>query len=326
MRDIIIKKVSGIIQKHQLIRKCQKVFVSFSGGADSTALFYILNSLKHSMDCSLYLLHINHNIRPESDYEERWAIQFSMDNGVPLILRRLYPGGRDLSRSLEEWAHHERYRIYREIMENFNDSVIATAHHAGDNLETVLLSLFKGNIGNPLLGIKIRSGSIIRPLLHIKKGEILNFAEKFRLSFLNDPSNQDISHDRNFLRHRIIPGIEDRFPGIYAIISNLASRTAVQKDYFESVVRDYLLKHSYSENNAFQINITEYMNLHKAIQYEIIRSFLLQIYQDNKAVSHSLISEIVCHIEKRKGKVRMPGKLTLYISEDSITVEKISES
>lgn len=314
MRDPLIKKVAGTMNKYCLVKKNQKIFLSFSGGMDSTVLFHVLDSQKNSGGFSICLLHINHNIRKESSREERWAAEFSAAMGAPLVIRRLKPDNRSSSCSLEEWAHHERYRLYESMLKQYPGSLIATAHHSGDNLETLLLSLFKGNIGHPFCGMSMKTGSIIRPLLHVSKEEICDFAKKFGLSYITDPSNDDLSFERNFLRHAIIPGIEERFGGIHSRISQITSRYALQKDYLDSMICSFIDKHCTKSPGKILMDLDSYKKLHTALKYEAIRRILFMIYRSNKIVSYRLVSEIFNYIDKKKGNVSMPGDAKCLVS------------
>lgn len=323
MRHSIIKKTLSIIKEYDLIKADQTIILAFSGGPDSVALFHILNKIKNAINIKLNILHINHQIRNISIEEERWVSEFGALNGTNTIIKRL-ESRKTNDFSIEEWAHKKRYKVFNDMCRIYPDSLIATAHHSRDNLETILLSLFKGNMGNPLEGIKIKTANIIRPLLYINKEEIMDFISHFNFNYLVDHTNMDISYDRNYIRHKIIPHIDNRFSGIYNKIEQWTKRYSLQKIFIEKRVQHFLNESLSFTKNIFDLDLADFYHLDDALQYEIIRALLFIIYRDYKIISHNLMDEIIIFIKKRKGKVRLPRNYIIWIEKNTLRIKNPS--
>lgn len=323
MRHRIIKQVLYSIKKYRLltINKKQDIFLAFSGGIDSSVLFYILDRIKRTFLFNLNLLHINHRLRAISDEEERWVTNFALNNGVNLIIFRLKgPYSRPHDESIEQWAHNERHKVFENICRRYSNAIIATAHHSRDNLETMLLSLFKGNTGSPAEGMRVIDSRVIRPMLFIKKSDIEAFAKEFDIGHLHDPTNEETAYERNYIRLKIIPVIEDRFPGVYGKIEQFTNRTRLQKSFIDSLTEDFIRNNLNFEGQAYKLNLSEFYKLHEALKFEIIRKFLLISLKKGKSVSYNLISQTKVFIENRKGTVGLPGDRRLILADEYLIV------
>jgi tRNA(Ile)-lysidine synthase len=197
--------------------KEESVLIGLSGGADSVALTDMLVRLSETMNLSLTCCHINHHLRGAESEEDclfceelcdRWEIPFvQADIDIEAIARRQKMG-------LEEAGRIIRYNIFAQITAEDNIDRIALAHHADDQVETMLFRLFRGTGPAGLSGIPRQRGKIIRPLLSHTKEEIVKYLRKRRLSFREDSSNSDVRFSRNAIRQEILPAIEKHFPAV----------------------------------------------------------------------------------------------------------------
>src|SRR5690606_8289081 len=117
--------------------------------------------------------------------------------------------------SLETRARHARYEVFTSVLGD--GDVLFQAHHQDDQLETLLYRLRRGSAPRGLAGIPARRalgrGELRRPLLDFARGELLDYARRAGLRWIEDESNADERFDRNFLRHRVLPLLEERWPG-----------------------------------------------------------------------------------------------------------------
>ena len=188
-----------------------KVAVALSGGVDSTLLLHAVAKLIRV--ARLRALHIDHGLQPDS---QRWSAQCRTQAeslGAAFVARRVEID-RASAQSLEESARRARYAALAEMLEP--GEVLLTAHHADDQLETLLYRLFRGTGIRGLQGIAERdvfgSGYIARPLLCLTRVEIRSFATDWGLAWSEDPSNIDTRFDRNYLRHHVVPLVLARWP------------------------------------------------------------------------------------------------------------------
>ncbi len=211
------------------LSKNGRIFVAYSGGGDSTTLLHYLylSGLKN-----IYAIHVNHNISANSKTWERLCLNFCKDLDIPIFIERI---NLQSSSNLEEEARNKRYEIFESYLTNEND-ILVMGHHKNDQVETVLLRLFRGSGVTGVSGIpkirKLGKGFLYRPLLSVSRQEIDNYVKDNNLNYVSDESNLDDDFDRNFIRNQIIPVLEERFP---ALCQNIFKSSELFKQANEAI-------------------------------------------------------------------------------------------
>jgi len=201
-----------------------RVAVALSGGIDSMVL---LDALVHvSLDHSLQLsaIHVHHGLSPNADQWARFCAEQCASRAVPLTVHRLHLT-RKSGQSLEALARAERYERFMSC----DVDVIALAHHADDQAETVLLQLLRGSGPRGLSAMPaIRRGmpALLRPLLSLPRATLAACAKARGLGWVEDESNADTRHRRNLLRHQIAPRLAAAFEGYPSTLARAASHQA----------------------------------------------------------------------------------------------------
>lgn len=194
----------------------QVCFVGFSGGMDSTVLLHALQQLQleaeHAFD--LRPLHLDHALDPQS---EQWRMQcqrFCEGLGLTLISERLPAGALRADQSgLEAAARTARYQFFERHIGDATDALLL-AHHSDDQAETVLLRLLQGRGVLPMPAQRrLQTGQLYRPLLPLARATLAQYAQQQGLNWSEDPSNQSLAPDRNYLRHAVWPTLVRRWPG-----------------------------------------------------------------------------------------------------------------
>ena len=189
------------------------ILVGFSGGADSSALLRMLYEYSRESGAQIYAAHINHGIRgEEADRDEQFCRETCDTLGIKLfVLRADLPAiSRERCESLETAARNVRYEYFDSIMTEHGIELLATAHNANDNLETMLFNLCRGTSLSGMCGIpetRPCGGTVIRPILRMSKDRILEFCRENSLSFVTDSTNTDTDYTRNMIRAEIIPAL-----------------------------------------------------------------------------------------------------------------------
>ena len=188
------------------------ILVGFSGGADSSALLHMLWEYGKQSGAKIYAAHINHGIRgSEADRDEFFCRQACEKLGVEFFsLRADVPAiARDTKESVETAARNLRYSFFDSIMNEHNIKILATAHNANDNLETLLFNLARGSSLSGMCGIPpvrpCSAGIVVRPILEMTKDEIFEYCETNKIDFVTDSTNTDTDYTRNKIRSEIIP-------------------------------------------------------------------------------------------------------------------------
>lgn len=190
-----------------LFKDVGHITVALSGGADSMALLHGLCALADEYGFTVSAAHYNHGIRgAEALRDEKSAEEYCKRLGVPFLSGRgdVPSAAKESGESLELAARRMRY----EFLESIPEGVIATAHHAGDNFETVLFNLIRGTGLAGLCGIPPKRGRFIRPLLLCSREEIEEYCLQNGIPFVTDSTNLSDEYDRNRIRHRVIPELE----------------------------------------------------------------------------------------------------------------------
>ncbi|GAB4353614.1 MAG: tRNA lysidine(34) synthetase TilS [Methylohalobius sp. ZOD2] len=197
-------------------------WIGYSGGADSHVLLDLCARLG-SQGARFGAVHVNHNLHPDAG---RWAEHCeSVCGRLRLPCRVLSVEARPgAGESPEEAARNVRYRAWEEWLEA--GAALLLAQHQDDQAETVLLQLLRGAGPGGLAGMppaaELGAGRLLRPLLHVPRRTLLDYAQSGRLDWIEDPANRDLAFDRNYLRHRIFPLIRARWPACARTIARSA--------------------------------------------------------------------------------------------------------
>ena len=193
--------------------QAERIIVGYSAGMDSSVLLHRLAS-EPTWRSKIVAVHINHGVHAQSDDWAAHAQAGAKKLGCAYYHHRLDP--LESRANLESVLRTQR----RQFLQSFanEQDVIALAHHAQDQLETVIYRLQRGAGLKGLGAMKAKSdfGSsiMLRPLLHQPKAVLTKYARKHKIDYIEDPSNRDMSFDRNYIRHTIIPPLRTRFTGI----------------------------------------------------------------------------------------------------------------
>ena len=233
------------------------VLVAFSGGADSTLLLHLLHERAQMHNAPLFAVHVHHGIRgKEADRDLEFCRQACKELHVPLFAIKVnVPAlAKKSGQSLEEAARHARYRHFARLMQQHHIPLLATAHHANDNLETVLFRICRGTGTQGLRGIPAfaplpgtSEGSslcLFRPLLQLTKQEILDECGARGLDFVTDATNACDDYARNRIRNRVIPELEQLFAHPQHAAQRLCRAAAEDCDALDAVADQLYVAHA----------------------------------------------------------------------------------
>lgn len=204
---MLIEKVTQTIEKYRMLSGGERVLTALSGGADSVCLLLVLKELEKKYALTLSAIHINHCIRDgDADMDEQFCRELCKRLGIELtVIKEDVPAISAREKlSVEEAARNIRYAAFAQ---HSKKGLVATAHTASDNAETVLLNLVRGTGLRGLCGIPPVRDNIIRPLIEVTRQEVEKFLEMKNQDFVNDITNNDVNYTRNRIRHKIIPEI-----------------------------------------------------------------------------------------------------------------------
>lgn len=223
------------------------ILVAFSGGADSSALLHMLVNQSKKTGATIYAAHVNHSIRgEEADRDEAFCRSTAKQLGVPIfVLHADVP--REASKtgeSIETAARRIRYEYFDRLMREHQLPLLATAHNANDNLETMLFHLVRGSGLSGLCGIPLTrtcdGGCIVRPMLALTRQEILSYCEANQISFVNDSTNTDTEYTRNRIRSQVIPALTEIHPSAVENAARLAENLRADAHCLDDMAKNFL--------------------------------------------------------------------------------------
>ncbi|MGD0620945.1 MAG: tRNA lysidine(34) synthetase TilS [Thermacetogeniaceae bacterium] len=209
----MISKIRSFSARHGMFGRGMKIVVGVSGGADSVGLLQVLRQIAPEYDLRLHVVHLNHMLRPEAADDAAFVRQLAHRFGLPVTIgcARVDTIARRLRTGIEEAGRLARYRLLEQVADRIGAQRIAVGHHAGDQVETVLLNLMRGAGPGGLAGIPPRRGRVVRPLLCASKEEIAAYCQGAGLEWRTDASNLSPEFLRNRIRHRLLPLLRKEF-------------------------------------------------------------------------------------------------------------------
>ena len=296
--NMLIDRVAKNLKEKCGIKIQEKMVLGFSGGADSICLLDIL----HKLGVKVVVAYFNHQLRPSVKEEVRFvkkiAEKYKYD--FKLGAEDIYNLANKTNRGIEETARTFRYQFLMKVAQDMKSNSVTVAHHADDQVETILMSLIRGTGLNGLIGMDYisygefsRSIPIIRPLLDVWKDEIVSYCKDNKLTFIIDETNTDEVFTRNSIRASLIPFLEKYNPkikqGLIRMSSILGDDYAFITQYSEKIIENVI---HLQRTNFVEINIQTLKQYPISVQRFIIDGLLRDCFNIGKKKSFNLIENI----------------------------------
>ena len=251
-----------------------KILLAVSGGVDSVVLTHLCAKL----NLHVSLAHCNFNLRGnESDIDEDFVLELAdtLETEVFIESFETEAYARSKKISIQMAARELRYNWFEELRETLQFDYIFTAHHANDNLETVLINFVRGTGLEGLTGIPERNGAIIRPLLPFSRADIEEYARNSHLKWREDSSNASGKYLRNKIRQEIIPVLFELNPQMLDSFENTRKNLHESSDLVEDYISALFPRIANEEEfgYSFRINLLKTIPHLRAVLYELFRSF-----------------------------------------------------
>ncbi len=314
----MLKKVQEFIRTNQLLAENERVLVGVSGGADSVVLLDILVKLNY--DC--IVAHCNFHLRDEeSDRDEIFVEKLAKANN--LTYKKVDFDTIDYAKthkiSIEMAARELRYEWFEKMATETNASSIAVAHHADDDIETVLLNLVRGTGLKGITGMEMRNGKVVRPLLDCYREEIEQYAMQNSLQYVTDSTNTENEHKRNKIRNQIIPLLAELNPSVKVTFSqNIRNFKAAWNIYSEKIEQIKALIVSEKEDHVF-IDIQQ---LKQQTEVQNVLYEILSEYNFNSKV----VEDIFTGLESNSGLMFHSPTHRLLKDREQLIIDEIKEA
>tara|TARA_R110000824_G_scaffold85425_4_gene212306 strand:+ start:9370 stop:10323 length:954 start_codon:yes stop_codon:yes gene_type:complete len=237
----------------------QKLGLAVSGGPDSLALLLLASQ---AFPARIAAATVDHGLRPASGVEAEFVASICRERGIShKILRPVVP----IRGSIQSAARHARYGLLHDWMKENHIDWLATAHHADDQLETMIMRILRGSGIDGMSGIREKRANIIRPLLHFQKSELISYVASQGLEAVDDPSNRDQGFDRVRVRN----ALQDLEGFDTSLATQSASALGAAREALEWVIEQLAMEHL--KTTDFGCTLTK-----SAFPHELQRRLLLR--------------------------------------------------
>ncbi|MBP7518285.1 MAG: tRNA lysidine(34) synthetase TilS [Desulfobulbus sp.] len=303
-----------------------RVLVGVSGGADSMALVHLLAALRQEFRLTLVAAYVDHGLRPEETPAERACVQAAADRlGIGWETTAVDVSGhaRAERMSLEHAARELRYRALADIGRRLGCDRLAVGHTADDQVEEVLLRLLRGAGRKGLAGMGPRSGWVIRPLLGVRKAELLAYLGDREIVFCTDSSNADLRFLRNRIRHHLLPLLEtDYDPGVRSALAKTAANLGADEDLLAALVDEHWRQtiewaEPAAGRPAALLRRAPFCALHPALQRRLVERLLWRV-GDTARYAHILAVTRAAQEGRSGSELHLSRGLRVTIGRDAL--------
>ncbi|WP_029035919.1 tRNA lysidine(34) synthetase TilS [Salinimicrobium xinjiangense] len=292
-----------------------RILVAVSGGVDSVVLAHLCREAK----LDFAIAHCNFNLRgKESDSDEDFVMELAdaLDTDVFIEGFETEAYAAEKKISVQMAARELRYNWFNELCETLQFDYIFTAHHANDNLETVLINFIRGTGLDGLTGIPDLNGCVIRPLLPFTREDIENYANNNKLKWREDSSNQSLKYFRNKVRLEVVPKLLELNPQLLESFgrtrSHLQQSSMLIEDYMSALFPQIAREEDYGY--SFSIKMLKTLPNLKSVLYALFKSFGFTEWDD-----------VHCLIDAQPGKIVYSRTHRLIRDRESLLLTVIPE-
>lgn len=326
-------KVKTFIEEEQLIQQGDHLLIAVSGGVDSMALLHYFVQTQEQWNIQVEAVHVDHMLRGQASAEDRAFVQkYCDDNGVSLHATEI-PVPAIMAQengNTQLICRRERYRYFKEILGKINANKLVTAHHADDQLESVLMALTKNATMNSMQGIRpqrlFEGKSLIRPFLTVTKSEIREYLLRKGLDYREDASNSKDTYVRNRFRHHVVPLLESENPRVAEQITHFTKHLQVDDAFLMSLAQDVFSQTVIRSNeNTYSLEIEAFQLIPLALQRRLILILLNYLYKDSNTIqSFALLTSILklCDTTAGYAEIHLPEDFLAVRRYGKLTIQK----
>ncbi len=306
------------------------LLVAVSGGVDSMALLHAVRTVARQRGWDVQAVHVNHNLRPTSAEDAEWVTQVCASWQIPIQVYSVHLGDIPYHKrkGTEADARALRYEAITTEARRIGASCVLLAHHADDQVETVLWRLMRGTSLTGLSGMRPsvnRAGiAWLRPFLSIPKAQLAAYAKDNGVPHVEDESNASDAYTRNFLRHHVIPDLKHWQPRLPQVVSNLCRVLQDEDDFLEAEAKRAFTQLVKKEERGYSIDCKRLCELHRSLQRRLIK-ILLYCFASGEDWTFNDVEGILTliHGQNPSAELHLSGTLRARREYDHLVVETV---
>jgi tRNA(Ile)-lysidine synthase len=301
----IFEKFIKVIRDYHMLQRGERVLVGVSGGADSVALLHLLLQIRERYDLEIIVAHFNHKLRGEAaDRDEEFVRGLAHRCHVSCLSESVSSAERWTSQSgsLEGWARNRRYEFFLRMSTHYQIGKVALGHTMDDQAETVLMRLVRGSGTLGLAAIPyVREGLFVRPLLRIKREEVLGFLTQHHFEYREDSSNAEEKFLRNRIRRELIPVLKEKYnPRIVELLSNSADILREDAETLHGLAEEILDRELVTSEGGAALDLDRFQKLSRGLQKNVLRHSLSRIKGNIQSISARDVDRILGLVHENK--------------------------
>ncbi len=318
--DGVFSQVKETIDRYRMFRKTKKVVIGFSGGPDSVCALDVLKKI-YGNTIIFSLVYVNHGLRPKGILkdEERLVHYYARKYECSCkIIRIVVPKTR---RGLEAEARQRRYNALMKCAREISAQRIVLGHNLDDVVETFFINLVRGSGTLGLQSIPAVRLPFVRPLIGIKKSDILRYLKMCGLKFSTDLSNTDMNIRRNFIRLKIIPQLLKLNPQLHKVLQREIDILHNDERFIQEEVQKAFDKLVTKKKNGLAIDLKHLLYYNKAIGNRVIMRGIKNLKGNLSGLESKHIDAILSLNDKTSGKkIFLPGNLCAQRVYESVVI------
>lgn len=314
-------RIRQTITRERLLTPGETVLVAVSGGIDSVALLNWLMRWQGTLGVRLVVGHVHHGLRAQSADEDQYFVErLAKTYQLPFLVQKLY--WKQLPHSnVQAFARTRRYEALVMMAKKVGAHKIALAHHASDQIETMLFKLLKGTSPDGLSGMPIRRRfrgvCLVRPFLYETRETIQTYSGSVGLTYRDDASNASLRYRRNAIRHMLLPALKTFEPTVESHLLTLSEQLKDDARFFRTLGIRFLQKHSTFAPGIWDVSSASLKKLSPSLQRRVIH-LIWSYLQRSPDTKHAVLTFThIEHIrsllmEEESFAISLPGTVELW--------------
>ncbi|MCK9536168.1 MAG: tRNA lysidine(34) synthetase TilS [Bacilli bacterium] len=314
----MIERILNFFEDNKLSLNDKKLVVAVSTGVDSMVLLDVLIRLRECYPFIIYVAHVNHHQRKQAKEEEKYIKSFCLCHNIKCYVYHLKISKDD---NFQDYAHHERHHFFSNLMAELAADYLLLAHHANDNIETIIMRTIRGSNLKGYAGIAPLVNAdgflLIRPFADILKKEIIDYARENKIKYYQDETNFLDMYTRNRIRKNIVPLLFEEDVNVHRKFREFSDTLIGAWDVVRTHVDGIIEKTVKIEKDKLYFSQVQFEKLSEFLQYEVLFT-LLKRYQLSKV--H--VAEIIKLIKssKKNQKLYFKNLFTFVKEYDLISI------